>query len=146
MQNPGLLCTEEEQRTWQSVSMQRKERCHLARWQAKVWLCQGRNVPASCRSASSHVSINCHLLQPQLFPMAVSCPTPLTPALCCGTRTHNATNSSDVHMPESDCTQRGTILNKPGDGREAAEHLTLLPGANSIPKTSGLLPNFNSIP
>lgn len=82
-----------------------------------------------------YVSINCHLLQPQSFLIAVSCPTPLTAAIRCGTHTHNATNSSNTRVPESDCTQHGIALTKHGDGREATEHLALLPGANSIHKT-----------
>lgn len=57
VEDPGRLCVEEEQRIWQSVSMQRKERYHLARQQAKVWLFQGKNPLALCESASSHGSM-----------------------------------------------------------------------------------------
>jgi len=67
--------------------------------------------------------------------MAVSCPASLTPAMCCGTPTHNATDSWGTCVTEHDCTQRVIALNTPSEGKEAADHLALLPGANSIPKT-----------
>lgn len=57
------------------------------------------------------------------------------PAIRCGTHTHNATDSSGTCVLEGNCTQHGLTLSKPRHGREAAKHLTLLPGANSIPKT-----------